>query len=93
MGYVLEIDLEYPQHVHDAHSDLPFCLTRENIRQAKGKAPHEELTLYDKKRYVIHYRNLQQYTRHGPPRYKGPSYTAIRAVSMTSRVHRTQYKF
>ena len=61
--YVLEVDLEYPQHLHDAHSDLPFYPTCE-----KPPDKWEEkllATLYDKKRYVIHYRNLQQCTRHG----------------------------
>jgi len=60
-GYVLEVDLEYPQHLHNAHK--PFCLTREkppNKQEKKLLA-----TLYDKKRYEIHCRNLQQCTRHG----------------------------
>jgi len=62
-GYVLEVDLEYPQHLHDAHTDLPFCPTRD---KPPGKREFKLLaTLYDKKRYVIHYRNLQQCTRHG----------------------------
>jgi len=62
-GYILEVDLEYPQYLHDAHADLPFCPTRDKL---PGKREDKLLaTLYDKKRYVIHYRNLQQCTRHG----------------------------
>ncbi|XP_070170415.1 uncharacterized protein [Polyergus mexicanus] len=62
-GYILEIDLEYPQHLHDAHADLPFCPTRD---KPPGKRKDKLLaTLYDKKRYVVHYSNLQQCTRHG----------------------------
>ncbi|XP_036146767.1 uncharacterized protein LOC118646925 [Monomorium pharaonis] len=61
--YILEVDLEYPRDLHDAHTDLPFCPTRD---KPPGKREHKLLaTLYEKKRYVIHYRNLQQCTRHG----------------------------
>ena len=52
--------MEYPQH--DAHSGLPFCPMRE---KPPGKQEEKLLaTLYDKKRYVIHYRTLQQCIRH-----------------------------
>ncbi|XP_067203768.1 uncharacterized protein [Linepithema humile] len=62
-GYVLEVDLEYPVNLHDAHSDLPFCPTRD---KPPGKREIKLLaTLCDKQRYVIHYRNLQQCVRHG----------------------------
>ncbi|XP_011700257.1 PREDICTED: uncharacterized protein LOC105457338 [Wasmannia auropunctata] len=62
-GYILEVELEYPQSLHDAHTDLPFCPTRD---KPPGKRQEKLLaTLYDKKRYVIHYRNLQQCIRHG----------------------------
>ncbi|RLU23489.1 hypothetical protein DMN91_003694 [Ooceraea biroi] len=62
-GYILERDLEYPRHLHDAHSDLSFYPTSEaspDKRQEKLLA-----TLRDKERYMIHYRTLQQCTRHG----------------------------
>ncbi|EFN70736.1 hypothetical protein EAG_06134, partial [Camponotus floridanus] len=61
--YIFEVDLEYLQHLHAAHTDLPFCPTCDkppSKREFKLLA-----TLYDKKRYMIHYRNPQQCTRHG----------------------------
>ncbi|KYN12413.1 hypothetical protein ALC57_15418 [Trachymyrmex cornetzi] len=62
-GYILEVDLEYPQHLRDQHIDLPFCPMR---HKPPGKREDKLLAmLYDKQRYVIHYRNLQQCTRHG----------------------------
>jgi len=62
-GYILEVDLEYPQSIHDEHIDLSFRSTRD---KSPGKWQNKLLaSLYDKKRYVIHYRNLQQCTRHG----------------------------
>ncbi|XP_018406599.1 PREDICTED: uncharacterized protein LOC108782741 [Cyphomyrmex costatus] len=61
--YILEVDLEYPQHLHDAHADLPFCPTRD---KPLGKRENKLLaSLYYKQRYVIHYRNLQQCIHHG----------------------------
>ncbi|KYN27561.1 hypothetical protein ALC57_03049 [Trachymyrmex cornetzi] len=63
IGYILEIDLAYPQSVHDAHVDLPFCPIRE---RPPGKRNVKLLaTLYDKERYVVYYRNLQQCIHHG----------------------------
>ena len=53
-GYVLEVDLEYPQHLHDAHTDLPFCPCGKPSDKREKKL---FATLYDKIRYVI--RNLQ----------------------------------
>ena len=61
-GYILKVNLEYSQHLHDQHTDLPFCPTRD---EPLGKPEHKLLaTLYDKQCYVIHYCNLQQSTHH-----------------------------
>ncbi|XP_067211792.1 uncharacterized protein [Linepithema humile] len=62
-GYVLEVNLEYPVNLHDAHADLPFCPTCD--KPPGKREPKLLATLYDKQRYVIHYRNLQQCVRHG----------------------------
>jgi len=61
-GYIFEVDLEY--HLH--HADLPFCPTRD---KPPGDQTENKLfaTLYNKKHYyIIHYRNFQQCTCHGP---------------------------
>ncbi|XP_025271017.1 uncharacterized protein LOC112639903 [Camponotus floridanus] len=61
VGYILEVDLDYPADAHDAHADLPFCPTRD---KPPGKRQSKLLaTLYDKRRYVTYYRNLQQCVR------------------------------
>ena len=56
IGYFLKVDIEHPKELHDLHSDLSFL--PEKIKVNK----HDKLvcTLYDKKRYVAHIRNIKQ---------------------------------
>ena len=63
VGYFLEVDLEYPKYLHDAHPDLPFCAEH---RSAPGSKQQKLMTtLHDKEKYVMHYRALKQALKHG----------------------------
>ena len=54
---ILEVDLIYPEDLHDLHNDYPLCPER-----VKCKNEVEKLipNLRDKKNYVLHYKNLIQ---------------------------------
>ena len=75
-GYILEVDLEYPQELHDIHNDYPlapekinipkewlsdYCLKIANAHNiTTGTVKKLVPNLMNKNNYVIHYRNLQQ---------------------------------
>ena len=81
IGYILEVDLEYPPELHDLHSDYPLAPEKleishdmlssyqRELKQELGYKPAkvEKLlpNLWDKDHYVIHYRNLQFYLAQG----------------------------
>ena len=56
---ILEVDLEYPKELHDLHNDYP--LAPERIMMCKNKVEKLIPNLRDKKKYIIHYKNLEQY--------------------------------
>ncbi|VVC35219.1 Hypothetical protein CINCED_3A020754 [Cinara cedri] len=56
--YIFEVDLIYPEDLHDLHSDYP--LAPENVFYNK-ELPKLTTTLYDKKKYILHYSNLRLY--------------------------------
>ena len=76
-GLILEVDLEYPQELHDMQNDYPVCpemvKVSKNMLSAYCKKIAEKYnisiglvsklipTLRDKKEYVLHYHNLQLY--------------------------------
>ena len=77
IGYVLEVDLEYPKDLHDTHNDYPlapeklrvsenmlsdYCLDIvKNYGIKVGEVNKLTPNLKDKNGYVIHYKNLQMY--------------------------------
>ena len=59
IGYILEVDLEYPIELHYSHNDLSFCA--QNILPSPTSKTQKLVTGLDNKtNYIIHYRVLQQ---------------------------------
>ena len=77
IGYILEVDLEYPSELHDLHNDYPLAPEKLEISQNMlskycsniankygikiGGANKLVPNLGNKCEYVVHYRNLQLY--------------------------------
>ena len=61
IGYVLEVDLDYPEHLHDEHNDYPLAPEHLTINKHKKLCPN----LQDKKNYILHIDNLQYYLNKG----------------------------
>ena len=59
---ILEVDLEYPEKLHDLHNDYPFCPERV---ECNNKVEKLIPNLRDKTKYVIHYKNLMQCLKAG----------------------------
>ena len=76
-GLILEVDLEYPQELHNIHNDYPVAPEKvkvsndmlsayckkisEKYNISIGLVSERIPTLRDKKEYVLHYHNLQLY--------------------------------
>ena len=54
---ILEVDLQYPEELHDVHNDYPLAPERIKINTVDKLIPN----LWNKKKYVIHYKNLKLY--------------------------------
>ena len=61
MPCILEVDLDYPESLHDAHNDYLLAPERIIINKVDKLVPN----LNNKKNYVIHYVNLKLYERLG----------------------------
>ena len=81
VGYILEVDLDYPTSLHDQHSDYPLAPEKMVITddmlspysqklktnlQLKGQCTSKLIpNLHSKKKYTVHYRNLKFYLQQG----------------------------
>ena len=60
-GYFFEIDVRYPEKLHELHNNLPFLPERMKIEKVEKLV----VNLHDKTEYVMHMRNLKQALNHG----------------------------
>ena len=58
---ILEVDLEYPENLHELHNDYPLAPEQIMVNKVSKLIPN----LGDKKKYVLHYENLRQYLKLG----------------------------
>ncbi|GFW42901.1 uncharacterized protein TNCV_734341 [Trichonephila clavipes] len=81
IGYILEVDMDYPQNLHNLHNDYPLAPETLNVTNdmlspyCKEIAQEHNLNtnsctklvpnLMSKKGYIVHYRNLKQYVSLG----------------------------
>ena len=81
IGYILEVDLEYPGELHELHNDYPlapgkleisqnmlsnYCFNIANKYGIKVGGLNKLVpNLNNKSKYVVHYRNLQLYLSFG----------------------------
>jgi hypothetical protein len=78
VGYILEVDLAYPSCIHQRHNDLPLApqkvkILRSMLSEYCGSFDNNDFVsteklvpnLFDKTKYVLHYRNLKLYLELG----------------------------
>ncbi|XP_065654868.1 uncharacterized protein LOC136081480 [Hydra vulgaris] len=58
---ILEVDLDYPEHLHDEHNDYPLGPERLTINRVEKCV----LNLNNKKNYLVHHENPKLYERLG----------------------------
>ena len=60
-GYLLEVDVDYPEELHDLHNDIPFMCAKMKVNEVEKLIPN----LYNKRKYIVHIRALKQAIDHG----------------------------
>ena len=74
-GWILEVDLEYPKHLHKLHNNYPLAPEKLSVKEEWLSSYQTDLlenksmlncsklvpNLMNKEKYVVHYRSLQLY--------------------------------
>ena len=82
VGFIFEVDLKYPEHLHESHNDYPLAAEKIKITHdmlspyshslINKHSSTEKLApnLNDKIKYVLHYENLRLYLELGMELFK-----------------------
>ena len=106
-GYILEVDLEYPQELHDLHNDYPLAPEKSKVPRAKYSRYQQELadhlnigeddteklllTLNDKKELRSSLSNYPAVSKVRDEAEKGASDCIIHPNRLDEGVHRLQH--
>ena len=61
VGFILEVNFEHPEQLHDSHKDLPLCSEHFIPPNSKCKMSKLMTIILPKKNYIVHYRNFKLY--------------------------------
>ncbi|KAK9512311.1 hypothetical protein O3M35_000766 [Rhynocoris fuscipes] len=61
VGWTLNVDIDYPTHLHTLHNHFPFLPENIKINNNNKLGPH----LDNRKNYIVHYTHIRQALRHG----------------------------
>ena len=60
-GCILEVDLEYPEELHDKHNEYPLAPERMEVNKVDMLIPN----LNNKEKYIIHHKSIKQCLNQG----------------------------
>ena len=107
IGYVMEVDLEYPPELHDYHNDYPLAPEKreihdemlspytkcllEHLKQKRVPTTKLIASVENKTKYILDYRALKLYIRLGLRVAKIHKILSFFPNGMVANTHRFQY--
>jgi len=106
-GWILEVDLEYPEELHDSHNDYPLApekgamepwkmseYQRRLMTDMRLEPPNTEklvLTLEDKEKYFTHYKKPSLLSEPGHASEKSSQGSGVQSRAMDGTVHQDEH--
>ena len=88
IGYIFEVDLEYPKSLWEEHNDYPLAPEKLKINKVEKLVS----TFLPKTNYVLHYKNLKQYLEEGMILKKSTSRHKILSITLDGALYQKTYR-